>query len=224
MTKTRLRCGFNMIINFAFIVLLQTSVGCVDREPLPEWLNNWLENPSCQPPCWEQIIPGSSSIEYAISVLRDTPEFRIYNFSTPHPTDQITMEWRIPGSSDSGFIASGKGSESDIVQVIMLNLNSDLSIEHVLDTYGPPNYVETVRCRTEFFSSSCEVNLVYRDLGLVIGLLVGTTYRLDEIIIRKNLTIDRLVFLSPSSQTITQEGCLSCTEWKGYGVYKIEGL
>jgi len=38
--------------------------------PRSNWVNNWLNNPVCQTPCWENITPGLTTILEAKEKLK----------------------------------------------------------------------------------------------------------------------------------------------------------
>ena len=42
-----------------------------------EWMKAWLENPVCNPPCFENIIPGETKYNDAIEIIETNPDFTI---------------------------------------------------------------------------------------------------------------------------------------------------
>src|SRR6266496_222154 len=38
--------------------------------PQPDWLVRWLNEPICQPPCWENVTPGKTSFKDALPIAK----------------------------------------------------------------------------------------------------------------------------------------------------------
>ena len=89
MSRTRM---FNHIqpwmIFASFIVLWLASCRLLSREsptpitipPREQWITNWLEHPTCQSPCWENITVGTTTITETASILSNLP-----GVTTPGP-------------------------------------------------------------------------------------------------------------------------------------------
>jgi hypothetical protein len=45
--------------------------------PQPDWLVRWLNEPVCQPPCWEKITPGKTSFADALAIAKITSGFEL---------------------------------------------------------------------------------------------------------------------------------------------------
>ena len=124
----------------------------------PQWLTKWLRSPHCQPPCWEQIIPGVTSFHEAKALLEQNADV----------TD-VRPQW----SELIWTMHNGGGritTEHGVVNSIMLDVNSNaiLSINQVAVSYGRPSEWRIDRC----IDAYCEVDLAYPSQGMVLGLLL----------------------------------------------------
>ena len=98
-----------------------------------------LTDTPCAAPCWQGIVPGESSRLEALEVLDDSPYVRQDSLRQAGTGESggATWWWRVSGRHLQPSI---KWTD-DVVQEITLGLTYDLSIEQVLDKYGPPEAI-----------------------------------------------------------------------------------
>jgi hypothetical protein len=202
---------YSLIIVIAFVV---TSCGS-NISQLPEqpyrkpWLAKWLVAPTCQPPCWENIIPGTTSSADALELLNQIPNIKIAY------QDTTTIEWLLNGT-DSGGIADTNG----LVSSITLEIPKEelLFISEVNSAYGPPAQVRLYRCLQGF----CEVHLTYPSHNMVITLLVSNKgINGDQVEVESYSKVDRIVLYQSLDmfQNSLPDFRGTFQNWRGYGVY-----
>lgn len=107
-------------------------VGC-RKAPVDRSL---LTDVPCAAPCWQGITPGVTSRSQAMAVLQESP-YILQDTLREAGTEErggVTWEWRTPGRRLQPSISWRNG----IVQEITLGLTYDLTVEEILNKYGPP--------------------------------------------------------------------------------------
>jgi hypothetical protein len=149
------------IILFASIILL---VGCglnpklteVTLAQNPPWLDDFLYQPTCPPPCWENIIPGETALAGAREIL-----YQKTGINTVTINDDFAiayLNWSFNDSLDIGSIAV----ETKIDRVRYIGFEFDktpyLTLKEAEDVYGSPNHVlielnshNTIYCSLTFY-------------------------------------------------------------------------
>lgn len=178
-------------------------------ELLPAWVVKWLENPECSPPCWENIMPGETTILEAKSILAKIPDVRIIG------QDDHVIEWKM-NDSDYGSAVSKTG-DGIITVVILTSVGKQpLLLNRVIDKYGTPEFVHPFDCR----EGMCEVNIVFPQLGMALDLFVPN--RRGQITIEPTSSVINVLFYAGDLEHYRElpensEGDIQ--NWIGYGVY-----
>jgi len=136
-----------------------------------EWLEEWLIEPTCSPPCWEQLIPGKTDIDEGLSVIKNLKDVSIRYLPTKGPyNNRKQMMWDFDNTASGGSATTDKNG--DVISDISLHVNSEenLRISEIFSLYGPPEYVNIIGCFGELTRSSCDVHLVYPKIGMSLGL------------------------------------------------------
>ncbi len=179
------------------------------------WWTLWLDKPACQAPCWQNITPGMTTMEEALSIFENTPEIAV----THKSEDGIDFVFD-PTKPDSGTISA---SQNGVVYVIHLGNSYDknLYLEIVVDSYGFPNYVKPYDCR----EGMCSTALIYPNIGLLLTVFIEDKGEVNNprIEIVPGTIVTGVYFFEPGLEhfkklLVFQENDL-LMEWKGYGVY-----
>jgi hypothetical protein len=197
------------------IALAMTSCNAITSRQLPSypnrnpWVTKWLLAPTCQPPCWEHIAPGTTSTADALTLLGQIPGLKIKNY---HGS---SIEW-ILDSTDTGWIDDNKGLVSSIT--LDVNLGESFFLGNVNDVYGLPAQVRLYRCLEGF----CEVHLTYPNHNMVIGLLLHNQGNIaSQVDIETYSPIGRIQLYQSldifHNSFPDIEGTFQI--WKGYGQY-----
>ncbi len=110
---------------------------------LEAMMYNWLEDPPCRPPCWERIIPGQTTQQEALTILRQHPlvtGLEIYDAVIPALADEGEANWRWRGAT------SGGGSvayhiDSTVYRISVGNPSKLLTFQDIITAYGEPSHV-----------------------------------------------------------------------------------
>jgi hypothetical protein len=173
------------------------------------WLSKWLTSPTCEPPCWENIDPGKTSITEASTLLEQMSNVRITR------RGETRIEW-VNDQTDSGWIIANDG----LVISIALDIHQGeiVLLSEIADRYGPPLQVGVNSCEEGY----CDVDLLYPKYKMVIGLLLPhgskvpytVTISSDSAVARISLFKDMEAY-----QISTPLSGGTVLEWKGYGDY-----
>lgn len=227
LTMTKL---MNLIMILGLFSLLLISCGKSllfhNQEPRNDWLASWLSNPVCQPPCWENIIPGKTSLNEAVNILTNMDGVNILLFPIKDTTSEMRqMDWTFERIKDNAGIQTDK--YGNLVSKIYFNINQILTIEEVEKKFGFPSNVMLYDCRSENSRKTCEVHLVYRNASMVLELFLNDRGNADhKVMISPNSEIYRIDFLEGNENSylnLIGKNSFNYPElllnWKGYTNY-----
>jgi hypothetical protein len=179
------------------------------------WWAVWLAQPVCMPPCWQNITPGVTTVDEAVSILDNTPEIRIAAKSDKG------VNWAFNQNENEGGTLGI--SQDGIVRMIWLGSMSDqkLFVKTIFASYNYPEYVKPYDCR----EGMCSTALVYSDLGLLLNVFIENTGKTNnpQIEILPDTVVNRVYFIEPGIENFRnlfeiQENDL-LMDWKGFGTY-----
>lgn len=182
----------------SFIIIFLSCVVCFgcdismfipEEVPLSEWMTKWLEDPTCQIPCWEGLTPGVTQIDDGAEILRNKPFIKTLKNPIYGPVGDIRqISWEFENQEGSGVANSDENGE--IIAWIALNTGAtDFPLKKVIASYGYPDWV-SIYCQGTDFIYKCSVELVIKDKGMILGLL------LDD----KGKPGNNIIIITPESQ------------------------
>jgi hypothetical protein len=189
----------------------------------PGYLKEWLENPSCNPPCWENITPGVTTIQETYDTLKKVPG--VYAVTWYPKYGEIEkrneLKWEYPDTTDSGYADVNMG----VINLIRLNVYSNLFVKDVVSTYGFPSHLKIYDCRSEIFSNFCGVLLVYSKSGMVLDLFLP--YKIESnyfVNVYPTSKVGFIGFYKPKGNDDPGKDYpamfpVAFVEWRGYGTY-----
>jgi hypothetical protein len=211
-------------MSFGLLIMLIWSVACqsnnivtmtVTPQNSANWWTGWLAQPVCKPPCWQNITPGVTTMDEALSILENIPEITI-TFRSGNGVDWVFNE----NKDEGGTLGA---SDEGIVDIIWLGSVSDtkLQLEKVIASYNAPEYVKPYDCR----EGMCLTALIYSDFGMFLSIFIENTGTINnpQFEILPDTIIDRVYFIEPGldkfqSRIAFQDYDLLMA-WKGYGEY-----
>jgi hypothetical protein len=190
----------------------------------PAWFTEWLNNPVCQPPCWEGITPGKTTITDTQKILIQLPWLMIdFGPGKLRPLDStITITWKgVPPSQVAGYA----DSDDHTYRINQLGLQGDFptKIKELIAIYGDPTLVYVPRCDR----GACGVSLIFMSDGMMIELYhVRPDWR-GYFTVTPDAEITRIWFFPPGedgfSATFPTEAeivQMNRMPWVGYSKYK----
>ncbi len=217
----------NQIYGIIFFSLLMLLSGCemldsllIKKQNHPEYINKFLTNPTCTPPCWEHITPGITKPEEAKIYLKSVPEVFDVEFKSTTSTNKIYLAWFFYDSADSG----AAGGDLEKINYISLGINSDLRLSEIVKAYGEPTHVKVSMCKPDF-GYYCPIYLIYDNFKMVLATYSRTSDPdKNGIKISKNSRILEIGFYIGSGQPDPEHNYpfplpVQFYEWHGYGKY-----
>lgn len=196
---------------------LQTAVPTMSPTPgTPvDWWGLWIRQPACQPPCWQNITPGVTTKDQAVAILESMPD------TTIRSNGEDGVDWRFGSTPNRG---GWLYAENGIVSTVVLStVDSELTLQNVIDAYGVPGYVVPEDCRY----GMCDTVLVYPKIGLWLNVFIenkGWENDSIQIEVLPDTIINRAHFAKPGIEYF-KDSYLSpvvevpVLEWNGYGSY-----
>ena len=197
-------------------VSTNTAMPSATPENSPDWWVSWLAQPVCKPPCWQNITPGITTFDEALSILKKTPGVTITYKS------KNGLDWRWSKQEGGTLYASQEATVEGFW--IANKLDNKLLFKTIVGTYGEPEYVKPYDCNVEIVM--CSVALIYPNLGIVLSIYIenkGETAKTPEFELSPDNVIDRVYFLKTGIESIPNFYNLEESEvpipWKGFGKY-----
>jgi hypothetical protein len=178
------------------------------------WWETWLIQPVCKPPCWQNITPGVTTKDEAVSILKKMPDITI-TYNVPSGVD-----WDLVSNKTGGWLGAQNGI---VTSVVLGSAYDNLTLETVVASYGYPNFVAPVDCR----DGMCSTILVYPDLGIWLDVFVeNKRWNSDSIKVEilPDTIVNRVSFVEQGMENfkqsyLTSEYNVPIMDWKEYGNY-----
>lgn len=185
-----------------------------EATPLPtpsinsqNWFRDFIDDPTCQIPCWENITPNKTDIDLATRIVAKIPDVQII-YLEPRSTS-----WYFGNKSSSSGVVTA--NQEGIIIQIDLELSEDeiLILSDVIKLYGDPNAI--------LEGIDCNFILSYRYQGMLLSVLEPTCSR-KPADMKPETRIDRIILFSPDNQEFTLEIYgfnMDEINWDGYKIY-----
>jgi hypothetical protein len=117
-----------------------------------------LTGQPCGPPCWQGLVPGVSTLEEVLAYMK-----RSY-YVGDYYRDGSIIRWQSTQGGRSYGAWNAFAVEGDLLMVIRTYLDYDLTLDQLLERYGPP---EKFQANWKGGSSvDADITLFYPALGL----------------------------------------------------------
>lgn len=214
--------AYHKLLSLVMILLLVSctfveSLNSSSSAPRSSWISELLENPPCLPPCWENIVPGETTIQEAKEILLAKGSIKaIYS-------SKDVFEWVFVPSDEHGKVEAD--NDSELVSFISLGpiVAQSLELNDILDIYSEPSYIDFYP--NTHNTRSCYLSIIFESIGLIIanGNVPCKTWEQDgtydwKINIQGDFKIERIIFETPE-RVIAIEKSGEIALWKGYGEY-----
>jgi len=185
-----------------------------------ELVSNWLETPTCEMPCWENITPGETSLDQAKSLLLNNPNVKIVDEGDVIPYG-LMLFVDIQGDHYNPNLSMGFDKNNITQSVELKTYNQNLYLNDIVSYYGFPKYVVVYWQETV----GVDVDVVYPEKGLVINLYSQSAQIINEEEVRFTISPEQEVygvnFYAPNLEYYYSFAWqpLKRYNWKGYTDY-----
>jgi hypothetical protein len=197
----------------------------------PVWESKWLENPTCKPPCWENVLPGTTNRDGVKSTLTLNPKLINIEEREVIPYG-LTMSVNIRDDKYKGN-ATIYFDDTDIAQVIELRFEEGavnlydiesytgigLYVDDLISTFGFPDQVLFIYWDYGY----TKINLLYSDMFMIIEF---AGYSFDQnnfsMSIQSYSEVSKLYLIGPNTkypEFLEIASLRGSYKWKGYGRY-----
>lgn len=216
--------GILLVIGLAAVVLAwQLRLAYLRRTLVDRSL---LTDVPCAAPCWQGIVPGTTTSSQALEILEDSPYVKQSSIraGSRNGSGRATWYYSIPG-----FYGENEMTwEDGIVQDIGLSIAYELTLSEVVDKFGPPEALVADWCPLQ--QACFVVSLYYPRVGMAIGCSVDLgnpqiepTTRVHSVSFYVPMSVEEryaYVYRHRNSQTVEQILAHLRTivrPWRGYG-------
>ena len=118
-----------------FGCILANDIANPTSAPRSIWLKEFLQNPNCPPPCWNNITPGQTTIDEAKEILEASPAIKVIAYNSG------SVEWEFIQDGGHGYVESQY--ENNSVDLIYFSMNPQHSVplEDVIENYSDPSFI-----------------------------------------------------------------------------------
>lgn len=118
-------------------ILTTTTVPSMQFDDLQAF---WLNKRSCISPCWIGIVPGETSSDEALTLLRNNPMISDVTQHEDNVSHEIDWKWSF-APSKGGRLFYDMSDPSKTVYLIYPGIGCCLTLGDIIKTYGSPDYV-----------------------------------------------------------------------------------
>jgi hypothetical protein len=177
-----------VLISIGIIALVILRSRYLASKP-SELVMNWLENPTCKEPCWENITPGKTTLDQAKMLLTSKPNIKIVGEDDVIPYGLMVFV-DIQGDYYNPNVAINFDKNTVAQSIKLETFHENLYLKDIVAFYGFPKYVVIYWQETE----GVDFDLVYPEKGLVINLYSQDAKIVSEHEIRFNISPEQEVY------------------------------
>jgi hypothetical protein len=210
--------------------VIAACVGCGESTRLDMSL---LTGEPCEPPCWQGLVPGVSTLEEVDQVLTGSEYVAPGSIYKDWYGDILSVLWRPRWQSpaDNRFVLRG-----NVLQHMKMYVEPEVTLGQVVDKWGPPDKFQAGRSLHPE-PVYIAVDLFYRELGMMVELRLPEDDRQltpDEEIVRVHYfepapleeVLVTLVWGEGQPPTEEQREVLELWlagwhDWQGYGTVEL---
>jgi hypothetical protein len=201
---------FKITYNKWFIIFVITLLAGCNPSARFTWITKWLDEPTCQPPCWENLHPGTTLINEVPNILAKVPD--IINISDSAYSGFVECKsWSMNGyeKKEIGLACKNKYDEKPISTIELkfgFNPGSRVYLGEIINSYGNPNYVVP-----KIDNAGCHAYIFYIEKGM--RLFVDGSSPGKMMKITGNWEVLNVTFYYPENDIDTT---LDSLGWKGF--------
>lgn len=198
---------------------------------LPSQLQyNWLKGIPCAPPCFEGLIPGITTTDEAVNLLKKNPLVsQVTKKEFDSNVGSISWAWVNPPLRAKNYISAAgiasyrKIKESLVIDRISPGLGeTSFTIGEVIQAYGEPTYIVALSVLQETGGDSYSVHFIYLDKGFIVQ-----TYEYSKPSTKPNIYADLVVndgveFFEPGFEGLLRNYSYNKNKlvpWQGYNSF-----
>ena len=177
-----------------------------------DWIHRWQQGVPCKAPCWESIVPGTTSPTEAVAVLLNSTFVTTASISTsPQFPNLGFVNWTYSDGSAEGGAVFDIQSSPPTVYAISPGFPSAVRLRDVMKTYGEPKYIVAAALRNPHDDGiSYALRIIFWPQGILLSKDGLGKPALDD-----DTRFEQVTFFQPTEQTLKAElaGLANHPEW-----------
>lgn len=230
-TKRTQLCVFLVILTFLLTdCRVPSAITPTNSAVAPD--KEVLATQTCKLPCWQGIIPGETSKDAFINLIKQNPYFAPDSLEEYPVGSGTVIGWSYPNGLNNG---GGVYIRENTIQVLNLDATSGITMGEVIKRFGEPTMVQIDSGLVGDHQAGFDVRAYYPQSGLVVHFarkLFSTDFRA---VVQPNLVVDEITLFPPGSAEdivsiakrfhgptrIASIYLLPLQVWHGYGDYEV---
>lgn len=215
-----------LVVATALLLLGASLASCALGGPVDGSL---LSGDPCEPPCWQGLVPGVSTVQEVEDVLAASEYVKQDSVERERWGGFSTIWWESTTSWASGSGRNAAVIQGEMLQVLALCLDYELALEDIVERYGTPEKLWVTR--TSLGGAEVAVRLYYPGEGLIVALVLQPSngyYELEPgskvIVVRyfAPTSLEGLIDLGESVPFPPREYMdTDLADWRGYGPIEV---
>ncbi|HUW96302.1 MAG TPA: hypothetical protein VMW58_10995 [Anaerolineae bacterium] len=208
------------------LLILGLCVGCGEPPPLDTSL---LTGEPCEPPCWQGLVPGVSTVREVEGVLAGSEYVKQDSVERERWGGSSTIWWESTASPPRGTERNAAVIKDSLLQTLVICPDYELAVDDIVGRYGTPEKLWASWAWPGGVEAA--VTLYYPDEGLTVGLVLQPADGYHELDPGSKVTV--VWYFAPTSL----EGLINLGEsiifppkeyvdtelvdWQGYGPIEV---
>lgn len=185
----------------------------IDNGP---WIREWLENPACEPPCFEGIIPGGLKHCEAMGEVEANPDNLVTYEDGRRYEFEIHFENTV--TRDTGIVTSRDLDDGEIT--VQLADDHSISMAQIIEKFGEPDGVYFQSCSQDAGPVECGIEAVYIQ-GQMSFSLRWEGFGAGRATLEDRSVFGGITMRSKELDTLALQETGELLPWDGYGVYEV---
>lgn len=167
------------------------------------WQKQWLQDATCRAPCWQGIIPGQTSFDIAVAVLK-SKSFIGKMIFTPAKikADADLFGWDYIDGKGSGYAEYETLTPNHTIIAISAGFTDDILLREIIAVYGMPTHVIATGKAVRFDDGTIHPEYFFALVYLEKGFLVATNITSTNTMLNEDLHMTGLTFFVPTLSTL----------------------
>jgi hypothetical protein len=188
--------------------------------PTNEWQTAWLKGIPCQPPCFENITPGKTTVDEAKQILpKNNMITKIWTYEVGERSN-LRWDWKYMNSNNvttTSYAFFGRAPNPSVISSIRPFFTAKVKLGDVIRAYGEPSYVNasvTPDYNNVNNPGAFHLTIIYQNKGIILD---NYRYFTSTIKISPDTTFNDVSFFDPNdSEPLGSTTAKLITKWQGY--------
>jgi hypothetical protein len=169
----------NIIYMFIFAACFSLLIiGCTKEVRITKhvpYIAQWLSKPACDPPCWENITPGRTTMQQGMEKLKELSDVEKIEAPRILAENQVQISWTMKNCKDYSYgyfnASEDRGGIIENIYISVTCVDDNTIIEEVTQSFGLPDFTWTERKGID-----CSQKVLYLEKGMLLDTYIIAKY------------------------------------------------